>query len=408
MHRHDRPYNGMTICGWIVPLIAAGMGLVISCGVDLSNSSGKACPCEPPENGAKGDTSIWGNAQVGSDTTVLFFPDGKAVYWGYAFERPAGDSIGYHIYGDFPSARYMSFNLYDDDTRDVIGNLRDEAVSPDCCSDNPFEAAGEGYEDRNYTLSLMPSQPVEGDDENVLVFSPDVTELALIYRMYLPDGDQQGGAELPRIETVNSHTGEVVANSPNVALLTVAPFIIEMRVNPIFDDNPADSIHFFSYPTGGFYPNADVQYLVAGIERDSSEVLMFRFIAPAEDQMRYWSVSLGSQASRNYYTLADEDVAVASDGYVYVVVGDSDADIEAKAERFNFIPWMGNNRIVLIYRNLAVDSGYVHALSNVPVFDRTQAVEPQRADNFIGDYAPTGRLMSRTDFLDGLGGFPVP
>ena len=94
-----------------------------------------------------------------------------------------------------------------------------------------------------------------------------------------------------------------------------------------------------------------------------------------------------------------------------MVIANPDAEISAKAAGLNLFvketqPGAG---IILIYRNLYTEPGFEGDISLVPriSISNISNLTEVRSQNFINEYAPIGRRMSRQDFLDDFGGFPV-
>jgi hypothetical protein len=101
----------------------------------------------------------------------------------------------------------------------------------------------------------------------------------------------------------------------------------------------------------------------------------------------------------------------ASDGFVYVAIGDRDLRSEAERRGYNFMDWkVSGTRGLILYRNLLTDSSYVHTIANVPCLDLANPsnIYTQDAKNFIGDYAPTGKKVSKQEFFNNGGGIIPP
>ena len=68
---------------------------------------------------------------------------------------------------------------------------------------------------------------------------------------------------------------------------------------------------------------------------------------------------------------------------------------------------------LIIYRNLLTNPAFPYPMSRVP--DLTAIVNLQnllnisnlQAQTYLADYAPIGRKMSKDQFLNNFGGFPV-
>jgi hypothetical protein len=154
----------------------------------------------------------------------------NANYWASAFLLPPGWKL--RIRGEFPHARFMSFNIYHP-TLHPIGSLSDVQIEPDEGSLNPYRVkVGRDAEPRSYTIELRPeSVPATGAAPNTLyngvpispnlplgefvdwslvdlVYPPNL--VILIHRIYVPDADtdRAGGVDLPRVSVVTPDGSE--------------------------------------------------------------------------------------------------------------------------------------------------------------------------------------------------------
>jgi hypothetical protein len=160
---------------------------------------------------------------------------------------------------------------------------------------------------------------------------------------------------------------------------------------------------------------------MAPVRLDTNEVIMFRFIPPAyaynlsqipNADVRYYSLGVGDSKTYNYITKEDDELKIASDGYINVVVAREDNDIIAKSSGLNFIKWapeIGNIGLI-IYRNLLTKPNYEYSLLKVPdIKENTNQVFSTNlyAKTHLGDHAPSGVTMTKQQFLQNFGGFPV-
>jgi hypothetical protein len=90
------------------------------------------------------------------------YPDTGGSYWGGMAGIPPGGAL--EIKGDYPHARYFSFNAYDAAARPVDA-LADVEVVPDEGSSNPFlPGADRTVDNRSYTLRAVAGARPEGED----------------------------------------------------------------------------------------------------------------------------------------------------------------------------------------------------------------------------------------------------
>jgi len=362
---------------------------------------------------------------IGARTDIPFLPDAGANYFSYSFQRQPGDKIGIRFTSKFMYARYQSFNVYDTQTRSSLNSLSDNAIIPSVGNVNPFVSL-EQSNNRNYMVHLLPNFPEAEGYENKLLFEHNVTDVTLILRNYLPETDVYGGVTLPEIEAFDLFTGETVA-IPEPLPLDFAAFndIIGQLSNVINLTQllqEGNSISAFRFAGLGLFPNLDNQYLFAPLKLGPQQVAIIKFKPPSfpdtfnllsSSDVRYFSLGLGDSKTYNYKTLSDFQLKVASDGFIYVVIGRNETEIIAKAEGLNFLEWVPelNNQGLVVYRNLLTAADYPYNMNIVPdiLQNINQVFEDGflNAETYLNDRAPTGKKMSKTAFLENFGGFEV-
>jgi hypothetical protein len=141
------------------------------------------------------------------ETTNVAFPDSAATYWTTPFRAEQGLEI--KIEGQYPDARYMSFNVYDEsggsfEANGVSSGIADYQIEPSSGSVNPFQAKGEPG--GSFTVSLNGS--AKPGDVNTLPLAPEGEAGKngapigfLLYRVYLPTGGN-GAVQLPKLTVV--------------------------------------------------------------------------------------------------------------------------------------------------------------------------------------------------------------
>ena len=89
---------------------------------------------EPGTTDVKGK-NLWGEVLRGDNMQLQFYPDHFAFYWEYTFDATANPEIGLIIEGEFPDARFLSYNVYDDDEQTSYCekgfSLMDVEIEPD-------------------------------------------------------------------------------------------------------------------------------------------------------------------------------------------------------------------------------------------------------------------------------------
>lgn len=390
-------------------------------------------------------------------------PDKHATYWPYAINREShetADNRGFKFKGQFAHARYQSFHVYNDVDGSLVwsdwevepkpkSSLRDSAIEPDVDPDvkneNPYQPdVDRNTPNRDYTVWVVP----EGSDtssyanaSNVITFPQFVEKLSVYLRVYLPDENLKGhphylsgGVPLPEIECFDTANPEQPAECPTARLIAGTG---ETPEGP--GKNEDGEVHFYRITAGDFYVNEDSAYLATVFKDLKGTVAVIKFKPPTftdtsdpngsfpedQTQLRYWSLNVCSgQLTNTTACLVDYQATVARDGFVYVVLGKALPHIIKKALGLNFLPWgprregpkgeEGDDKIVLIYRHMVIDSNFCTSAADVVPFDPDKVVEgdpetrySQAADRQIGEYAPVGRYFSEAEFLENFGNFDV-
>lgn len=357
-------------------------------------------PAIDPCTNSQGTRSVW-TPFYGDSDTIPAFPDRYANYWAFGFSRANMPELGIQLAGTFPSARYMSVNVYDMGTKNSEGALLDELILP-CSSPNG-----------NYVINIVPSGVSAGGLENVLQFDAAIDSVAIMLRCYLPETDGQGGVDLPMVMGFNVNSRSEMAlpvTIPLTANIDISQ--LQSTVAPFFLVEEDTSMWFYNINPDGLYANADNKYLATPITPLANEVYMVRFKAPQAGQdVRYWSLTQSNNSTYSFATLYDDNALVAADGYVNVVIAEPDAEISTKAAGLNLFPKeiQPNAGLILIYRNLYTEPDFAGDISQVPriTVQNIFNLPEMRAQVYIGEYAPIGKRMTRQQFLDDFGGFPV-
>jgi hypothetical protein len=379
---------------------------------------------------AQGDcTSDWSMAFSGTKRWVIFDPDMNATYWYYAVTRTPDDSTGFQFQGRFAHARYQAFNVYNDDTKDLIwaddpthrSSISDVDIVPDPGSRNPYLlAVPRDASDRDYTITVVPEGSDTAGYPNVITFPKEVERLSVFLRVYLPDHDLEddplylsGGVPLPAIDDFDTRTGSPAPCLPTRNLL--APDDDgdgdgngDAPPAPTPSPNSDGQVRFYRLGGGGLYPNEDSAYLASIFDDIGDSVAVIRVkppthtdtfdpaaIVPSQAMVRYWSFNVYSIELTNVTAcLADEQAVVADDGFVYLVLGHRPAVME-NAAGLNFLPWGPHQKILLVYRNITPNRYFPYSAAAVPIYSET---DTRSAEQFIGDYAPIGVYGSQEDF----------
>lgn len=133
----------------------------------------------------------WSIPFSGTKRWVPFDPDMNATYWYYAITRTQDDTTGFKFHGQFAHARYQAYNVYNDDTRDLVWGddpahrsaLSDVDIVPDPGSRNPYLLAiPRDVPHREYTVSVVPEGSDTSGCSNVISFPTSVENLSIFLR----------------------------------------------------------------------------------------------------------------------------------------------------------------------------------------------------------------------------------
>ena len=162
-------------------------------------------------------------------TTNVLALDTSAVYWTGTYVPIPGTRI--RIQGQFPHARYTSFNTYNTIGR-PIDSIADVQIKPDAGSTNPFlPGANRQATKRDYTVFIefgakpprpKPNTIYAGTSEDG---SPSPAGI-FWYRVYVPDagGDRKGNVPLPRV-TLETADGKPTPQRTNACREVNSPYL---------------------------------------------------------------------------------------------------------------------------------------------------------------------------------------
>jgi hypothetical protein len=370
------------------------------------------------------ENKIW-YENIGSRTDLPFLPDAQVNYFMYSFKRKQGDKIGLRLTAEFPYARYMSYNIYDNRDRTSQASIVDKNIQALEGNENPFQT-GNISTNRQYQIHILPNIPEAKGYENTLYFNDKITNLGSMLRLYVPEKDGKGGVALPKIEAFDLQTGATV-DLPQALEIDFSSFTdltktFETVIGLSYLLQEPNKIDFFRFSGAGLYQNFDNQYLFAPIELNNNQVAILKVKPPTfaqnliqipEADVRYYSFCIGDAATYNYFTLPDFQCRIAADGYIYLVVGRDEPELKSKAEGLNYLVWdkILKSKGLIVYRNLLTKEGYPNNMLQVP--DLVQNIDKVfdtaflRAGTYLKEYAPQGIIMTKEAYLENFGGFEV-
>lgn len=277
------------------------------------------------------------------------------------------DRLELVIRGEYPKARYFSITAYDYKWR-PIANINDQQIAPALGSANPYlPNADWNTSARSYELKVrFQAQPPAGQAEpNTLYVAQGADGLPtnlvrIAYRLYLPSEGELVGRELytPEVFFRDIQTGDI-APPPDIFYSDPrdAGFVLDDEELPPAEDvlpncRLADEYEnalvwrrSFEIPITS--ENPDTLYIFAPFKLCARRQLMLKFRIPqlphtfdnegirGDEDMRYWSISIGGRFSNTKMTLADEGpnhVFVGEDGFVRLLLGYGQAPILATPE----------------------------------------------------------------------------
>lgn len=355
------------------------------------------------------------------DLLNIAFPDEGAIYWIAAVPALPGTRL--RVEGEFPQARYFSFNTYDPALRptDALTDYQIDAVE----GGNPFRSHGA---QGRYVAYIEPGAvPDERAPNTLYAGEIDVLGRAalpnpvwvLMYRVYLPEGDRHGGVRLPSLhleaagqetpvalqgcnplppEGVPGLLNDLIRDASDPGLIGLLPF-------PLSTESP-EMIRFYGLPEtlrvllsnavgfslplqaitagdtgGGFLSNVDNAYVTTMMSRDKGSLYILRARAPryaqrpadaplGDAQVRYWSLCTNEFLTQRFVgCLYDVQVPLDAQGYFTLVVSDP-AQRPRNATDANAIAWLPWGAVypdsVLIYRHMLPSPHFSQAVQNVP------------------------------------------
>lgn len=362
------------------------------------------------------------------DLANIAFPDEYATYWVGSFPALPGTRL--RVEGQYPLARYFSFNVYDPALRPVDA-ITDYQLLPRVGGTNPYRDAG-AAPGGDYVAYIVPEPAPDVRADNtvysgsialpggqVLPANPTIT---VIYRIYLPEVDGSGGVMLPKLvlETADGAQAPVSFSMSQCQPLPPegAPGLLNDAIReaslppeagvvpfPIARDPPR-VIRFYGLPEtsrvllsnaagreipieqltagdtgGGFLSNRDNAYVTTMASRDKGSLYIVRAKAPraallpaeaplGSAQLRYWSLCTNEFFTQRFAgCLHDTQVPLDRNGYFTVVVSDPDQR-PLNAVESNGIAWLPWGApyydSVFIYRHMLPSPHFVEAVQNIP------------------------------------------
>ena len=342
--------------------------------------------------------------------------------------------------GQYPLARYMSFQLYDG--QNVVDSINDVTINPDAGQNNPYRT---GIAQGTYTVHIVFGRAPRRPAPNT-IYAGTLTSVIVLYRIYYannPD-DLAGGPVDPRLPTVFVG-GVALSSCPTLPVITPE----NLTVWRWLDDNeftgtkPATTINTnlvpqwrlaVTGPTTPYYPSEDNSYMTVLLDRTylnppyNFELVVIRMKAPtftdtqngvapyASADMRFWSMCTDEPILSSVTRCIPDDRAINVNGFVTFVISDPSkrpsADVLSQWGAV-WLPWgaLGPGDVMyninglplsnadgvfyynlMLYRQTIANPAFAQSIKNIAQLPFNQQ------KNAMGDYWPTIGYCTKATF----------
>jgi len=400
-------------------------------------------------------TQHYGQWQVypGNDLSSLALPDYFSIYLSYTLDTTTHPGLGLRISGNFPFARYMSVNIYGARTGTSLGALTDYQIMTRHPNINPFVAGNTESElNREYVFNVeRQSDPASEQTgparQNLLTYDPEdllnpaipeqkLALLTVIIRYYVPklsEDGHYGGVDAPKVQVYKLPDGIPEDAPPGYPTqMDVNKSTFQTRLAPIFTTaGPDNRLRFYHAAGSGQFNNADNIYLIcAALNVDGiNNCVILKLKPPSfplthdefdKTQVRYWSFNQGNPDTSTPLGIKDQDLKLATDGFVYLVMGPNSLSGKAAQNGYNYMPWKADKQqAVILYRNMLTIPQYRGSIAKVPELPPAADPPPpppwpdsvlaaDEAYISLCEYAPVGKIVTTREFNENFGGMPSP
>lgn len=443
-------------------LLGGMLALVAHSTYTFSQAKPKLVPIAAAEvaraNQVSGLQSCFWAGTISPTTLNILFPDSGALYWISQFSLPVGAKLA--LEGQFPYARYISFNSYVDGA--PVDRLSDLQIPALPGASNPFlPGASRNAQARGYRINIVERALEAGKalDETTrqpaTLYVPQGEALhQLYYRVYVPDQgrDERGGVALPE-PVLTLADGKVLRGAelcqaivhkeaaindvlvPAESLKSLmhplgaksayhpaqnpprwnAFFNTRLAATTVFINTPFEGLrqHLDTTRRGGYFSNIDNTYMSAYIDNRFGDLLVLHAKAPSTPrtlsgettiqpaQLRYWSLckyrSLSDTAVDS--CLYDEQVPTDAAGQ-YTIVVSTAAKRPANARTECGVAWLDAGEMGDGIGN--PHGGFLLYRHMLPSADFTQSLfathKPGDEQSTLGQYYPQTRYQSKAEF----------
>ena len=385
--------------------------------------------------------SWWFETTPQNPNTNVALPDTSAAYWTTPFFADPGLKIT--MKGQFPNARFMSVNVYNNSggvfttSNGVESGVSDFQVAPDRGTRNPFQQRTL----RNGRFTLTIQRHVSPSQTNVLPLVPSTPTKGnllppgfgfIIYRVYLPHSGDFNSVRLPTLIFARhggSQTLPRCSDNPKVKRLAHALLSrISKSAAAMPKFPPTSGAPAFARPleatTNRLFPNVANAYVAAPFSATPGTVVVVQAKAPTFTpdstalpwpnpayNLRYWSLCNNEDVSpypvvdvtdpqtnqQIFGCSADLNTPIVNGQYTYVL--SSLAERPPNTTTADGVAWLpySNDQVkeVLIMRNMLGD-GFPNSVQNV-----NQDGDPASAQAAMGAYYPRFAQCSVSTFTQG-------
>jgi hypothetical protein len=367
------------------------------------------------------------------------YPEANATYWTTVLTETLGTTVT--VQGRYPLARYMSFQLYDDN-RNVQDAINDLAINPDSGQNNPYRT---GSAQGTYTVHVVFGNKPQTPAANT-VYTQGLTNVALVYRIYYSNNpDNLAATNLDPVLPVVSVEGSTLTSCPPRPIIVPEDLTVWGRLDnsdfigtrPSTAFVPSNPPTWNTVTTGGstpYYPSEDNSYLIAAISRDyllppyNYDMVVVRFRAPTfantqagqppytPAQMRFWSFCQDEPILTSVVRCIPDNNHSSRGGFATFVISDpsrrpSDTILNRWGARW--VPWgalqpgdvvydIDDNPLtnddgvffggLLLYRQTMADPSFRQSIENIA------KLPPGRRKAAMGAYWPTSGYCTSADF----------
>jgi hypothetical protein len=279
-----------------------------------------------------------------SGSRNVAFPETNATYWGTILTQPVGTILT--INGQFSTARYMSFQIYDGEGSFISG-INDVSINPDPGQNNPYRG---GIAQGTYTVRVVFGRSFDKSAPNT-IWTSGQTNISIVYRVYHPTNpdDLTAGTTNPVLPALSIGATTLTTCPPRPIITPVTSTVWGRLGNNEFSGvKPSVPMAARIEPLWSFseaspfvpYPNHDNDYMSAALSRDflkapyNFDIVVMRFKLPtyantqngmppyAPAQVRYASLCSNDPISTAVARcLPDNQLANVND-FVTVVISD--------------------------------------------------------------------------------------